>query len=385
MRGATLTIRAATRRGFGCVLLTALALALTCASPAVAASATERAVAVRTFTLGTPGVPFGFVEPLDPLFTLGDAEDEQLAFVTPLTTVPVRDVLAKTTWMGLGAPGVDKEFRRFTWTADADPGASFQVSYSVAGAAWRVAAGDGGYTFPDDSHGKTIAVRVKMSSTVADATARFDDITVTWVKWARPAKPADDDRKPGAGGNNGSGVYVYPSAAPTAQAPAQTGASSYSPGAASNTTGSSVSGAGGDYGSGAGSTVSRAATTGSGTETAEAAPVGEVPAPPVESTGEGAPTQVTGVLADQGEQVVTGVPYKQSAWVGPASGGAAPADVKRGSKAPVLLIAAATGVLALTLFGPWLFTAASLRELTHFNSRRARSRGPFGRSLLPRR
>ena len=91
------------------------------------------------------------------------------------------------------------------------------------------------------------------------------------------------------------------------------------------------------------------------------------------------------MLADQGEQVVTGVPYKQSAWVGPASGGAAPAEVKSGSKAPVLLIAATAGVLALTLFGPWLFTAASLRELTRFDSRRARSRGSLGGSLLPRR
>jgi hypothetical protein len=365
------------------VLLTVLASALVCAAPAVAAPACGRGATVQTFTLGAPGVPFGFVQPLDPLFTLGDAADEQLAFVMPLTTVPVRDVLAKTTWIDLGAPGVDKEFRRFTWTADADPGASFQVSYSVAGAAWVIASGNGGYAFPDDSHGKTIAVRVKMSSTAADATARFDDITVAWVKWTRPAKPDDDDRKPG-GGDSGSGVYVYPSAAPAAQAPAQTGGSSYSPDSASYSTSSSFSDAGGSDGSGAGSTVS-AATTGSGTETAEAAPVGDVPAPPVESTGEGAPTQVTGVLADQGEQVVTGVPYTQSAWVGPASGGAAPADAKSGSKAPVLLIAAAAGVLALTLFGPWLFTAASLRELTRFNARRARSRGPFDRSLLPRR
>jgi hypothetical protein len=361
------------------VLLTALASALMCASPVVAAPATERAAAVRTFTLGAPGVPFGFVEPLDLLFTLGDAADEQLAFVTPLTAVPVRDVLAKTAWIDLGAPGVDKEFRRFTWTADADPGASFQVSYSVAGAAWVVAAGDDGYVFPDDSHGKTIAFRVKMSSTDADATARFDDITIAWVKWTRPAKPADDARKPGAGGDNGSGVYVYPSAAPAAQAPAQTGGSSYSPGSAAYSTVSSRSDAGSSHGSGAGSTVSPAATTGSGTETTEAAPVSEVPAPPVESTGEGAPTQVTGVLADQGEQVVTGVPYKQSAWAGPASDGAMPAVVQSGPKAPILLIAGAAVVLALTLFGPWLFTAASLRELTRFSSRRARSRGPSGR------
>ena len=55
------------------MLLTALASALLCASPAVAAPATARAVAVRTVTLGTPGVSFGFVEPLDLPFTLGDA------------------------------------------------------------------------------------------------------------------------------------------------------------------------------------------------------------------------------------------------------------------------------------------------------------------------
>jgi hypothetical protein len=99
----------------------------------------------------------------------------------------------------------------------------------------------------------------------------------------------------------------------------------------------------------------------------------------VESTGEGAPTQVTGVLADQEVQVVTGVPYLPTTGVEPASGGTSSSDAKTGLGVPILLICTAAAILAALLFGPWLFTAASLRDLTRFSPRRARSRGPFGR------
>jgi hypothetical protein len=339
---------------------------------------------VQTYPLGTPGVPFGFIEPLDPLFTLGDGADEQLSFIIPIASAPVREVLAKTRWMTLDATGVDKQFRQLVWNADADPGASYEVSYSIGGGAWVVARGDGRYTFPESGHGKTIAIRVKMSSSAAEATARFDDITIKWVKWTR--KPAAPDDKPGddknGTGHNGSGEYVYPSAAPAASAPAQnTGGSSYSPGVGSS---GSSGGSGSGYGSGAGSGDPPADVPEPPPEVAETAPSGEVPAPPIESSGEGAPVQVTGVLADQDEQVVTGVPYTPSGGGGMLSGAdAASAGPTSGAHAPVLFISAGAATLAAILFGPWLFTAASLREFTRFSPRRARSRGPFGR--LPRR
>ena len=347
----------------------ALVFVLLCASTGLTASATARGATVQTLTLGTPGVPFAFVEPLDPLFTLGDGSDERLAFITPLLTVPVRDVMARTPWMNLGAQGVDKEFRRLAWTADSDPGASFEVSYSIGGGVWLIAQGDGGYAFPDGSHGKAIAVRVKMSSTDADATARFDDISISWVKWTRHrVKPADDVHDPGAGHDSGSGVYVYPTAAPSAQASARAGGgSTYSAGSRAS------GGVGGGHESGAGSAESGAVATGTGPEVLEAAPVRQVPAPPVESTGEGAQVPVTGVLVDQGEQVVTGVPYRSSAGVEPAGGGASLGGSKRGLGVSRLLIGATAGIVITLLFGPWLFTAASLRELTGFSSRRVRS------------
>ena len=371
----TLTTTAATLRGLRCTLLTAVTFALLFAPMAAPASAAARGSAAQTFTLGTPGVPFGFVEPLDPLFTLGDEADQQLAFVTPLTSVPVKDVMAKTPWMTLGAPGVDKEFRRFVWTADSDPGASYQVSYSISGGLWVVAPGDGGYTFPEGSHGKTIAVRVKMSSTDANATSRFDDITIVWARWTRkPAKPADGGHKPGAGGHNGSGVYVYPSAASTAQAPAHTGRDSSAtagPGAA----GTAASG----QGTGAGAARSRAVAT-RPVQGVSQSSVSQIPAPPVESAGAGGPVQVVGVRVREDEHLATGVPFEPSAGVElAADGGASPGQADGGSGVPVLLVSAMAGTLAVLLFGPWLFTAAWLRGLTGFSSRRARSGGPFGR------
>jgi hypothetical protein len=367
------------QRALGGALLAALAVAMLCTSPA--ASASTRGADVQTYPMGTPGVPFGFIEPLDPLFTLGDPTDEQLAFIIPIATAPVREVLAKTRWLTLGATGVDKQFRSLAWHADADPGASFEVSYSIAGGAWVVARGDGAYTFPDDGHGKTIAIRVKMSSSDAEATARFDDITIRWAKWTGKPKAPDDgpgDDKNGTG-HNGSGVYNYPSAAPAAPAPAQsTGDSSYSSGVGSS---GSSGGSGSGYGSGAGSGGDPPADVPEPPpEVTETAPSGEVPAPPIESSGEGAPVQVTGVLAEQDEQVVTGVPYTPSGGGGMLSGAdAASAGATSDAHAPVLFISAGAATVAAILFVPWLLTAASLRELTRFSPRRARSRGPFGR------
>ena len=309
------------------VLFAVLAAAtLAAAAPAHAG----RSAGVRSLTLGGPGVPFGFVQPLDPLVTLGDAGDEQLAFITPLASVPV-DVLTKTTWVNLGEPGVDKEFLSFIWNADSDRSAQYIVSYSVDGRAWLSAVGKGGYDLPDGTHGKTIAIRVWMTTSDANATPRFDDITIEWTKWkGKPTKPTGDgsgvSHKPNAGHNNGSGVYTYPSA-PAAQAPAQgsggTGASTSTGG---STSGSSTGGGGATStgGGGSGSSVSQATVTEPVPEVAPVPPVSEVPAPPVESTGEGAPTPVTGVVAAD-EQQVSGVPYVPSGGAGSAGSGGTPA------------------------------------------------------------
>ena len=67
---------------------------------------------------------FGVVE-IDPLLTIGDAADEQLAFITPLATVPP-EALAKTAWMNLGEPGVNKEFLDFIWNAEGAKSASYR-------------------------------------------------------------------------------------------------------------------------------------------------------------------------------------------------------------------------------------------------------------------
>ena len=366
------------------MLLAVLAAAtLAAAAPAGAG----RSAGVQSLTLGGPGVPFGFVQPLDPLVTLGDGGDEQLAFITPLASVPA-SALTKTTWINLGQPGVDKEFLSFIWNADSDRGAQYIVSYSVDGRAWLSAVGKGGFDLPDGTHGKTIAIRVWMTTSDANATPRFDDITIEWTKWkGKPTKPTGDgsgvSHKPNAGHNNGSGVYTYPSAQqPAAQAPAQgSGGTGASTGTGGSSTGGSSTGGGGATstgGGGSGSSVSQATVTEPVPEVAPVPPVSEVPAPPVESTGEGAPTPVTGVVAAD-EQQVSGVPYVPSGGAGSAgSGGTPPGGADGGLSVPVLLIGGAAVVLGVTLFVPWLVTAASLREITGFSPRRARTHGPFG-------
>ena len=371
----------------GALLLAVLALALPGAASAQAT--TKTAKSVESLTLGSPGVPFGFLEPLDPLVTLGDAEDEQLAFITPLASVPA-DALAKTAWLDLGQPGVDKEFLSLIWNVDSDRGASYIVSYSVNGNAWLPAVGKGGFEIPDGTHGKTIAIRVWMTTSDVNASLRFDDVTIEWTRWkGKPTKPTGDgsgvSHGPDAGTNNGSGVYTYPSAAPAQpQAPTQSAGRAGS-GAG---TGDSPSGASGG-GSGSGSGVAAAASV-TAPETASAAPASEVPAsevpaPPVMSAGEGDPTAVTGVLSDQGQQV-SGVPYVPSGGGGAAgSGGTPPGGADGGLNVPVLLISSMVVVLGAVLFVPWLVTAASLRELTGYNARRARAGGPFGpRTRRPR-
>jgi hypothetical protein len=347
-------------------------LAVSGAGPAKAA--TKAARGVDSLTLGSPGVPFGFVEPLNPLVTLGDVGDQQLAFVTPLATVPA-DALAKTTWLDLGQPGVDKEFLSLIWNADSDRAATYIVSYSVNGAAWLPAVGRGSFEIPDGTHGKTIAVRVWMTTSDVNATPRIDDITIEWTKWkGKPTKPGGDgsgvSHKPNAGHNSGSGVYTYPSAdkapapAPPAQGTGGTGSGSGSSGVAPGSTGS---------GSGVAPAVADAAP-----ETVAPAPASEVPAPPVMSTGEGDQTAVTGVLSDQGQQV-SGVPYVPAGEVGAAdAGGTPPGGAKGGLNVPVLLVTTVAAVLGIVLFVPWLVTAASLRNLTGFSESRARAQGPFG-------
>lgn len=362
------------------LLLAALALAVP--GTASAQAATKAATDVKSTTLGTPGVSFGFVEPLEPLLSIGDPGDEQLTFVTPLATVPA-DALAKTAWLNLGQPGLDKEFLSLIWNADSDRGAAYIVSYSVNGAAWLSAVGHGAFEIPDGTHGKTIAIRVWMTTSDANATTRFGDITIEWTTWkGKPTKPTGDgsgvSHKPDASTNGGSGVYTYPSAGKApAQAPAQSAGGSGS----SAGTGGSLSGASGG-GSGNGSGVAAAAAV-TATEAAAPAPASEVPAPPVMSTGEGDPTAVTGVAANQ-EQQVSGVPYVPSGGVSSAgSGGTPPGGADGGLNVPVLLISSLVVVLGVVLFVPWLFTAASMREITGYNAHRARAGGPFrtGRPL----
>ena len=84
--------------------------------------------------------------------------------ITPLAPVPA-EALAKTVWIDLGKPGVDKEFRDFTWNGGRESRAPAIRSVTASTAtAWLASEGDGGYDLPDGSRGKTIAVRVKMSS-----------------------------------------------------------------------------------------------------------------------------------------------------------------------------------------------------------------------------
>jgi len=358
------------------VLLALAALALLTASSARAATA-----GVQSTVLGTPGVTFGFQEPINPLLTIGDAADEQLAFITPLATVP-SEALAKTAWMNLGKPGVDKEFLDFIWNADGTKSAAYILSYSVDGQAWLNAGSSGGYDLPESTHGKTIAIRVWMTTSDPSATPRFDDITIEWKKWnGKPTKPAGDgsgpSHKPNAGHNNGSGVYTYPSAGKApAQAPAPgTGGS----GAGAGTGGTSSGASGGGTGSGV-----AAATANTAPAAAAPAAAGEVPAPPVMSSGEGAPTAVTGVLSDQGQQV-SGVPYVPSNEGGAAgSGGTPPGGAKGGLNVPLLLISIVVVVLGVVLFVPWLFAAASLRQITGYDEKRARAGGPFGPVRRPK-
>jgi hypothetical protein len=96
------------------------------------------------------------------------------------------------------------------------------------------------------------------------------------------------------------------------------------------------------------------------------------------STGEGDQTAVTGVLSDQGQQI-SGVPYAPAGEVGAAgAGGTPPGGAKGGLNVPVLLVATVAALLGVVLFVPWLVTAASLRNLTGYSERRARTHGPFG-------
>ena len=363
----------ATRRraAAGALLLAVLILAVP--SAASAQAATKAASDVKSATFGTAGVPFGFVDPLDPLVTLGDPGDEQLTFITPLATVPA-DALAKTPWLDLGQPGVDKEFLSLIWNAGSDRWAQYYVSYSINGQAWLPAVGHGGYDLPPRSHGKTIAFRVWMTTSDANATPRFDDITIEWTKWkGKPTKPTGDgsgvSHKPNAGHTSGSGVYTFPS---TAEAQPQAPAESTGGAGSGAGTGGSASGA-----SGSGSGVAAVAAD-TAPEAAAPAVTSEVPAPPVVSAGEGDPTAVTGVLSAQGQQI-SGVPYVPSGGVDSAgAGGTPPGGASGGLNVPVRLIASVVVVLGVVLFVPWLVTAASLRELTGYNARRARAGGPFG-------
>ncbi len=350
------------------VVVILLGLALT----ATSAQAGKAARGVESATLGAPGVPFGFVQPLDSQVTLGDMGDEQLAFVTPLAAVPA-DALAKTPWLNLGRPGVDKEFLSLIWNADSDPGARFIVSYSVDGAAWRSAGGVRGFEIPDGTHGKTIAIRVWMTTSDANATSRIDDITIEWARWkGKPTKPggdgSGDSHKPNAS-HNGSGVYTYPSAEQAQpQAPAESGGG----------TGSGAGNAGVSSAAAAGGSGVTPAVADTAPEVAAPATTSEVPAPPIESAGEGDPIAVVGVLSDQGQQV-SGVPYAPTDGDGAAGwGGTPPGGADGGLNAPIPFIASVAVVLGIVLFAPWLVTAASLRELTGFNARRARAGGPFG-------
>jgi hypothetical protein len=172
------------------------ALALAAPGAASAQATTKTVTGVESLALGSPAAPFGFLEPLDPLLTLGDAGDQRLAFITPLATVPA-SALAKTAWLDLGQPGVNKEFLSLIWNAASDRAASYIVSYSVNGGAWLPAVGRGGFEIPDGTHGKTIAVRVWMTTSDANATPRFDDVTIEWTTWkGKPTKPGGDDSGP---------------------------------------------------------------------------------------------------------------------------------------------------------------------------------------------
>jgi hypothetical protein len=360
----------------GAVLLATLALAAPGVAPARAA--TTAAADVKSVTLGSPGVPFGFVEPLDQLVTLGDAGDERLSFVTPLATVPC-GALTKTTWMDLGRPRGTKEFLDLIWTADVDLGSEYMLSYSVDGQTWVNAGSSGSYDFPDGTHGKTIAVRVWMTTSDANATPRVDDITIEWTKWKKKVtKPTGGGSSAShAGTNNGSGVYTFPSAQ---QAPAQPSQSTDGAGSGTGTGGSTSPGASGG-GNGPGVAATTADTT---PEVVAPAATSQVQAPPVVSAGEGDPTAVTGVLSGQGQQV-SGVPYVPSGGLGSAGvSGTSPGGADRGSNVPVLLISSVLAVLGVVLFAPWLVTAASMRALTGYNARRARTGGPFGPSVARR-
>ena len=97
------------------------------------------------------------------------------------------------------------------------------------------------------------------------------------------------------------------------------------------------------------------------------------------SAGEGDPTVVTGVVADQG-RLVTGVTSVPSGGgvTSAGAGGTPPGGAAGGLNVPVLLIVSASATVGFLLLVPWVVTAASLREITGYSERRARAGGPFG-------
>jgi len=79
------------------------------------------------------------------------------------------------------------------------------------------------------------------------------------------------------------------------------------------------------------------------------------------------------------------VPYVPTSEGGAAgSGGTPPGGAKGGLNVPLLLISIVVVVLGVVLFVPWLFAAASLRQITGYDEKRARAGGPFGPVRRPK-
>ena len=271
----------------------------------------------------------------------------------------------------MGHPSIDKEFLSLAWTAVVPRGTSMLISYSVDGRAWLPAVGGGGFDLPESTHGYAIAYRIIFISADAAATPAVDDIGIEYTRWT--GKPTDPGGSgdgtshtphPGAAYKPGSGTFRFPGATSAASVASASGS-----GAATGTGSGTAGGGSSATGSGASGTGAGGAKAGTATQAAG------VPLPPVDSAAGGPALPVSGIAAD-GEQTITGTAM-HSAGTG-ASTGLPPGTAASHRGLPYAGIAAASTLLALLLFTPWLVMAARLRRITSYDFERARRFGPFG-------
>ena len=360
------------RRAVPPLLARVCLLVLSCA-PGVAAAADNP---VRTFQQGTPGAPFQS-NAQSPLIQVSDGDDQVIELV-PGFSVPV----AASVWsadLDLGT-GAGRSLLGISWSQLTGPDTSVTSAYSIDRRPWQECSGEAGFDLPEGTHGKTIAYRITLESTVAGLAPSVDDVTIAWRDWQ--GKPADSDdgndtdQKPpqDSGTTHGSGTYTYPDT---------------SNGGSAGTSAGTNAATGSGTGDGPGGPDSSGSASGGGVPTSggaqdaagsSAQPAGQkAPAPPP-SQPVGPPTSVVGLPADS--PAVTGMRLEA---IGGVAAGADPAGAGRGDDGwhpPLVGTGVAVGALLL-LFVPWLSMASDMRSISDprrwSRSRAARLPGPTTR------